>query len=61
VTANSQTYIIDGLRLFLTPLRPILDLFRSLYTRKIVFDGRMDFSALYHELGLNSKTSSTCN
>jgi hypothetical protein len=51
-TADSQTYIIDALRLPLTSLRPILDLLRSPNIRKIVFDGRMDFSMLYHELGI---------
>ena len=50
VIADSQTYIIDVPRLSLTSLQPILDLLRSPNIRKVVFDGRMDFSALYHEL-----------
>ena len=52
VTADSQTYIIDVPQLSLTSLQPILDLLRSPNIQKIVFDGRMDFSALYHELGV---------
>ena len=52
VAADSQTYIIDVLRLSPTSLQPIFDLLRSPNIRKIVFDGRMDFSALYHELGI---------
>jgi exonuclease 3'-5' domain-containing protein 1 len=52
VTADSQTYMIDVPRLTLTSLQPILDLLRSPNIQKIVFDGRMDFSALYHELGV---------
>ena len=52
VNADSQTYIIDVHRLPPTSLQPILDLLRSPNIRKIVFDGRMDFSALYHELGV---------
>ena len=51
-TADSQTYIIDAIRSPPTSLRPILDLLCSPNIRKIVFDGRMDYSALYHELGV---------
>ena len=52
VTADSRTYIIDVSQLSITALRPILDLLCSPTIRKVVFDGRMDFSALYHELGV---------
>src|SRR5258706_8920154 len=52
VTADSQTYIIDVTQLTPPSLRPILDLLLSPSIQKIVFDGRMDFSALYHELGV---------
>jgi hypothetical protein len=52
VSPDSQTYIIDVPQLTLTSLKPILDLLRSPNIQKIVFDGRMDFSALYHELGV---------
>ena len=52
VTADSQTFLIDVPKLSFTSILPILDLLRSPNIRKIVFDGRMDFSALYHELGV---------
>lgn len=52
VTADSQTFLIDVPKLSFTSLEPIIELLRSPNIRKIVFDGRMDFSALYHELGV---------
>ena len=52
VTADSRTYIIDVTQLSPTSISPILDLLCSPTIRKVVFDGRMDFSALYHELGV---------
>ena len=57
-TSSSHIYIIDIPHLLSLPssssssLEPILNLLRSPKIQKIVFDGRMDFSALYHELGV---------
>ncbi|KAJ3758067.1 ribonuclease H-like domain-containing protein [Lentinula raphanica] len=44
----SQNYIFDFLTLSSTLLPPLFTLLSSPSILKIVFDGRMDFSALYH-------------
>ncbi|KAF8915164.1 ribonuclease H-like domain-containing protein, partial [Mucidula mucida] len=44
-----RTYIFDTIYLSSTQLRPIFDLLQSNDIRKVFFDGRKDYSALYHE------------
>lgn len=45
---NSTTYLVDVLSLRKDALRPLFDVIQSSTPTKIVFDGRMDFSELYH-------------
>lgn len=51
-TATMDIFLIDviGLR---SSLSPLFDLLQSTEIVKIMFDGRMDFSALYHEFGVH--------
>jgi exonuclease 3'-5' domain-containing protein 1 len=49
---TSPTYLIDTIRLTREALRPLFDSIESSTLTKIVFDGRMDFSELYHGYGL---------
>lgn len=51
-TANPQTYLIDVKSLSTTAFNDVFDLLSSPKTQKIVFDGRSDFSACYHEYGI---------
>lgn len=51
-TADPQTYLIDVKSLSTTALDNVFDLLFSPKIQKVVFDGRMDFSALYHEYGV---------
>jgi exonuclease 3'-5' domain-containing protein 1 len=55
-TANPQTFLIDVASLSLSPsttaLNDVFDLLSSPKSPKIVFDGRNDFSACYHEYGV---------
>lgn len=51
-TANPQTYLIDVKSLSTTALNEVFDLLSSTKIQKIVFDGRADFSAFYHEYGV---------
>jgi len=51
-TADPQTYLIDIKSLSTTVLNDIFDLLFSPKIQKIVFDGRADFSAMYHEYGI---------
>jgi exonuclease 3'-5' domain-containing protein 1 len=48
----SKTYLIDTISLARDKLKPIFDIIQSSSPTKIVFDGRMDFSALYHEYNI---------
>ena len=48
VASSPQTFLIDAVLLEDPTLRPLFDLLESLVPTKIVFDGRMDFSELYH-------------
>ena len=50
--SSAQTYLIDVVRLSPSALHPVFDLLRSSSVLKVVFDGRMDFSALYHGHGV---------
>lgn len=43
-----RTYIIDIVSLPRTSLEPVFDILRSSTVCKVLFDGRMDYSALYH-------------
>jgi exonuclease 3'-5' domain-containing protein 1 len=43
-----RTYIIDAVRLPRSALQPIFDILSSPNVLKVVFDGRMDYSAIYH-------------
>ena len=47
-TPDARTYLIDVPNLSPADLQPVLDLLCSPTIRKVVFDGRMDFSALHH-------------
>jgi hypothetical protein len=51
-TADPQTYLIDVKSLSTTTLNGVFDLLSSPKIQKIVFDGRADFSAFYHEYGI---------
>lgn len=51
-TSTMDIFLIDVLRLH-NSLSPVFDLLQSTEMVKIVFDGRMDFSALYHEFGVH--------
>jgi exonuclease 3'-5' domain-containing protein 1 len=51
-TESSKTYLIDAISLTNDNLRPLFDIIQSSSPTKIVFDGRMDFSALYHGRGI---------
>ncbi|KAK0214121.1 ribonuclease H-like domain-containing protein [Armillaria fumosa] len=46
---DAPTYIFDLLRLKRRNMRRVFDLLRDASRVKIVFDGRMDYSALWHE------------
>ncbi|EIM86579.1 uncharacterized protein STEHIDRAFT_156887 [Stereum hirsutum FP-91666 SS1] len=50
--STALTFLIDVLRLSPTQLQSIYDLLSSPHITKVVFDGRMDYSALYHECGV---------
>ena len=45
---TSKIYLIDTINLTKDQLIPIFDIIQSPSVTKIVFDGRMDFSELYH-------------
>lgn len=49
--SEAPPFIIDVTVLDKQTLRPLFDLLESSLLTKIVFDGRMDYSALYHEFG----------
>ncbi|KAL0955084.1 hypothetical protein HGRIS_004001 [Hohenbuehelia grisea] len=48
-------HLHDVLSLDDTALRPIFDILESSAVTKVVFDGRMDYSALYHEFHVEMK------
>lgn len=50
--SSSQCYLIDIVRLSPAALSHVFTLLRSSSILKIVFDGRMGFSSLYHEYGV---------
>ena len=50
---TSQTYLIDTVILTGDELRPLFDIIQSSSPTKIVFDGRMDFSELFHGYGVS--------
>jgi len=47
-----RTYIIDVARLPRSALQPVFDILSSPNVLKVLFDGRMDYSALYHDHGV---------
>ena len=47
-----RTYVIDVVSLPRTALDPVFDILRSSNVCKVLFDGRMDYSALYHGHGV---------
>ena len=51
-TTHPQTYLIDAKSLSTTTLNDVFDLLSSTKIQKVVFDGRADFSAFYHEYGI---------
>jgi exonuclease 3'-5' domain-containing protein 1 len=52
---SSEAYIIDAIRLSSDALRPLLDILESSSPLKIVFDGRNDFSEIYHKRGITMR------
>lgn len=48
-----KTYLIDTISLAQDKLKPIFDIIQSSSPTKVVFDGRMDFSALYHRYNIS--------
>jgi len=50
-----RTYIIDIVSLPRTGLEPVFDILRSSNVCKVLFDGRMDYSTLYHDYGVELK------
>lgn len=50
--SSAQTYLVDVVSLSPSALDHVFNLLRSSNVLKIVFDGRMDFSALYHGHGV---------
>ncbi|KAF5345210.1 hypothetical protein D9758_009657 [Tetrapyrgos nigripes] len=53
--STSQAYLIDALAFNAEQLRPIYDLLESDVVTKVMYDGRMDYSALYHEKQVSLK------
>ncbi|KAF9467848.1 ribonuclease H-like domain-containing protein [Collybia nuda] len=53
-TTSTDIFLIDVVRLN-GSLSPLFHLLESTEVVKIMFDGRMDFSALYHEFGIHLK------
>ncbi|KAJ7258418.1 ribonuclease H-like domain-containing protein [Mycena haematopus] len=49
---SQRIYLFDVLAIGTEGLKPIFDLLASNQIQKVVFDGRMDQSALYHEYGV---------
>ncbi|KAI0337586.1 hypothetical protein BDW22DRAFT_1488252 [Trametopsis cervina] len=47
--SGSETYLVDVTRLSPTQLGPLFDILASHHITKVVWDGRMDYSALHHE------------
>ncbi|KAG6884243.1 hypothetical protein C0993_012835, partial [Termitomyces sp. T159_Od127] len=45
----AQAFLIDTVRLKGERLRPIYDILESTHVRKVVYDGRKDFSCLFHD------------
>jgi len=50
---SKKTYLIDTIRLTKAQLKPIFDIIQSPSVTKIMFDGRKDFSELYHGSGVH--------
>jgi exonuclease 3'-5' domain-containing protein 1 len=49
---SQRIYLFDVLAIGTEGLKPIFDILASNRIQKVVFDGRMDQSALYHEYGV---------
>lgn len=52
-TTGSETFIIDAVSLGAQRLRPIFDILESSTIVKVMFDGRKDFCAFYHDFGVS--------
>lgn len=52
----TRIYLIDTISLTKDQLIPVFDIIKSSSVTKIVFDGRMDFSELYHEWGVSLRS-----
>ncbi|KAG6894057.1 hypothetical protein C0992_007643 [Termitomyces sp. T32_za158] len=48
-TDSTQAFLIDTVRLKGKRLRPIYDILESTRVQKVVYDGRKDFSCLFHD------------
>ena len=53
--SSIRTYIVDVVSLPRTALEPVFDILRSSNVCKVLFDGRMDYSAIYHSYGVELK------
>ena len=52
---SAHIYLIDVASIPLKHLRPVFDLLASSDVTKVVWDGRMDYSALYHDYGVRMR------
>ncbi|KAF8075345.1 ribonuclease H-like domain-containing protein [Lyophyllum atratum] len=50
-----ETFVFDAVKLSSQDLRPIYDILESGKIMKIVFDGRMDYSCLFHDHGVRMR------
>ncbi|KAJ7778879.1 hypothetical protein B0H14DRAFT_2963064, partial [Mycena olivaceomarginata] len=54
---SQRIYLFDVLAIATEGLKPIFDILVSNQIQKVVFDGRMDQSALYHEYGVTMQNA----
>jgi exonuclease 3'-5' domain-containing protein 1 len=50
---STTNFLFDAVKLTTMMLRPVFDLLESTDIQKIVFDGRMDYSCLFHDYGVS--------
>ncbi|KAF8073305.1 ribonuclease H-like domain-containing protein [Lyophyllum atratum] len=50
--SSSATFLFDAVKIARSALRPVFDLLESNEIQKVVFDGRMDYSCLFHDHGI---------
>jgi hypothetical protein len=54
-TESSKSYLIDGLAFTIEQLRPLLSILSNEAIHKVVWDGRMDYSELWHGYAIELK------